>query len=514
MADFSENNKRIAKNTIALYIRMLFLLVVNLYATRVLLLALGIENFGIYNVVGGVVAMFSVLSQSLSSANSRFMNFEMGKGDFNKLKRVFSACLTIQIALSIVIAMIAEIVGYWFINYKMVISPDRIVAANWVLQFSIIAFCINLISVPYNAAIIAHEKMSAFAYISIYEGVAKLLICYLVIISPIDKLVAYSSLICAIQFSVRMIYTYYCRKNFKECYYYFSYDRPLLKELFSFAGWNFIGAAASVIRNQGGTILINLFGGPILNASRGIANQVNQAISGFSGNFMTAVKPQITKSYAAGNIDYMTSLVINSARFSFYLLLLLSLPIMINIDYILGIWLTSVPCKASLFVLLTIIFTIIESWSNPLIIAQLATGRVKYYQLVVGGLTFMNIPVSYLMMRLGFKVEVFFYISIILSFITLSARLLILQKDTGFKSYSFFYRVILNGVIVFTPSYLIPYSFSFAFNNSLMSFIILLIVCILSTLSSIIFIGLNSEERCKMKNKFINYFNSKKIEKI
>ena len=502
MADFSENNKRIAKNTIALYIRMLFLLGVNLFATRVVLQALGVDDYGIYNVVGGVVALFSILSQSLSTANSRFMNFEMGRGDFNKLKRVFSACLTIQIGLSIIIAIIAEIAGYWFINYKMVLPPERIIAANWVLQFSIISFCINLISVPYNAAIIAHEKMSAFAYISIYEGIAKLLVCYMVMISPIDKLVAYSFLICAVQFSVRMMYTHYCKKHFEECIYTISYDKPLLKELFSYSGWNFIGASASVIRNQGGTILINLFGGPALNAARGIANQINNAIFGFSGNFMTAVKPQITKSYAAGNIEYMTSLVNNSARFSFYLLLLLSLPIIINIDYILGIWLTSVPYKSSLFVVLTIIFTMVESWSNPLIIAQLATGRVKRYQIVVGGITLLNIPINYILLIQGCEIEIYFYVSIFLSFVTLIVRLVFLHNDVGFDVKEFIHRVVLRGVLVLAVAIFIPFVLSYMMRHSFLSFIVNVIVCLIYTGIIIFFLGFTKNDKKLVITKF------------
>lgn len=259
MGNSSENNKRIAKNTLLLYCRMLFLMVVSLYTSRVVLNALGVEDFGIYNVVGGVVATFSVLSGSLSTAISRFITYELGKQNQEKLNKIFSSAITIQAALACIIIMLAETIGLWFLNSKMNIPETRVEAANWVFQFSIFTFAINLISVPYNACIIAHEKMSAFAYISILEAIGKLSIVYLIVISPIDKLIFYAILMCVIALLIRITYGYYCKRHFCECAYHFIWDKQLLKQMFSFAGWNFIGAASGVLRDQGGNILINLF---------------------------------------------------------------------------------------------------------------------------------------------------------------------------------------------------------------------------------------------------------------
>lgn len=507
MSDKSSNNKRIAKNTLMLYIRMLFLMAVNLFTTRVVLQALGVEDYGIYNVVGGIVALFSILSHSLSSACSRFLNFEMGRNNYERLKDVFSTSVTIQVALSVIIAILCEIGGLWFLNNKMVIPTDRLIAANWVFHFSVLTFCVNLISVPYNAAIIAHEKMSAFAYISIYDGLARLFICYLVMVVPFDKLIVYAALIFLIQLSVRFIYTIYCNRHFEECRYHFTYNKSLMMELFSYAGWNFIGGAASVLRTQGGNIIINLFAGPSVNAARGVANQVNHAVSMFSTNFMTAVKPQITKSYAAGDISNMTTLVNQSARLSFYMLLLISMPLMINIDFILGLWLKAVPERTSIFVILTIIFTLIESYANPLMTAQFATGKVKNYQLVVGGLNLLNLPISYTLLRIGFSPETFLYVAIIISCIALAARLIMLKREFGFHSRQFCKSVLLNCAIVAVLSLLLPLFLSNYLNKGMFSFVILSVACILSGCIVIFFVGCDANERKMVVNKLVTVKN-------
>ena len=317
MSESSSNNKRIAKNTLLLYFRMLLTMVVSLYTSRVVLGALGVEDYGIYNVVGGVVAMFSMLSGSLSAAISRFITFELGTGNKEKLKRVFSSSVTIQMGLSAIILVLAETVGLWFLNNKMVIPESRMYAANWVFQLSLLTFVINLISIPYNAAIIAHERMSAFAYISIFEAVSKLVVAYCIVISPIDRLILYAIMLTTIAVIIRLIYGSYCKRKFEECTFHFIYDHDLLKQMFGFAGWNFIGASSALLRDQGGNIVINLFCGPAVNAARGIAVQVNTAIHSFVTNFMTALNPQITKSYAGADQKYLMTLLFQGARLSF-----------------------------------------------------------------------------------------------------------------------------------------------------------------------------------------------------
>ena len=501
MRNTSANNKRIAKNTLLLYFRMLFMMAVSLYTSRVVLNALGVEDFGIYNVVGGVVAMFSILSGSLSAAITRFITYELGTGNKENLKKIFSSSVTIQIGLAVLIILLAEAVGVWFLNVKMNIPDVRMVAANWVFQFSILTFAINLISVPYNASIIAHERMSAFAYISILEAIGKLVIAFLIVISPMDKLIFYAILMCAVALIVRLAYGAYCKRHFEECTYHFIFDKDLLKRMFSFAGWNFIGAISAVLRDQGGNVVINLFCGPAVNAARGIAFQVNNAISGFVTNFMTALNPQITKSYAAGDRDYMMTLIYQGARFSFYMLLLLSLPVLANTHYILGLWLKIVPDHAVLFVQLVLVFAMSESITNPLITAMLATGKIRNYQLVVGGLQMMNLPVSYLLLRMGMFPEVVIVVAIAISQCCLAARLVILRGMIGLSIRKYIKKVYMNVLIVTAIAAILPFLLSMKLEESFLNFVLLCFVAFICTGMTIYYLGCNKTERQFVLNK-------------
>lgn len=507
MITTSANNKRIAKNTLLLYIRMLFLMAVNLYTSRVVLNALGVEDFGIYNVVGGVVAMFSMLSGSLSAAITRFITYELGRGNQENLKRIFSSAVTIQIGLAILIILLAEAIGVWFLNVKMNIPDARIMAANWVFQFSILTFAINLISVPYNASIIAHERMSAFAYISILEALGKLAIAFLIVVSPMDKLIFYAILMCAVALIVRFAYGIYCKRHFEECTYHFIFDKDLLKRMFGFAGWNFIGATSAVLRDQGGNVVINLFCGPTVNAARGIAFQVNNAISGFVTNFMTALNPQITKSYAAGERDYMMTLIYQGARLSFYMLLLLSLPVLINTHYILELWLKAVPEHAVLFVQLVLVFAMSESISNPLITAMLATGRIRNYQLAVGGLQLMNLPVSYILLRMGMFPEVVIVVAIVISQCCLAARLLILRGMIGLSIRKYLKKVYINVFVVTALASVLPFLISRSLEESFMNFVLLSLVAVICTAVTIYYVGCNKTERQFVWNKLQTIIN-------
>lgn len=495
MATTAENNKRIAKNTLLLYFRMLFMMVISLYTSRVVLNTLGVEDYGIYNVVGGIVLMFNVISGSLSAAITRFITYELGKGDQEKLKRIFSSAVTIQLGLAVIIILLAEILGVWFLNTQMNISEPRMIAANWVFQFSIFTFAINLISVPYNAIIIAHEKMSAFAYISILEAVGKLTIAFLIMVSPIDKLIFYAFLMCTVALLIRLTYGTYCKRHFEECTYHFIFDKDLLKRMFNFAGWNFIGASSAVLRDQGGNIVINLFCGPIVNAARGIAFQVNNAICGFVTNFMTALNPQITKSYASGDKNYMMTLIFQGARLSFYMLLLLSLPVLTNTHYILTIWLKIVPDHAVLFVQLVLVFAMSESISNPLITAMLATGKIRNYQLIVGGLQMMNLPISYVLLRIGMFPEIVIVVAIAISQCCLAARLIMLRGMIGLSVKQYLKKVYFNVTIVAIFSAIIPSLISSMLEKSFWHFILLCLISVTCTSITIFYIGCNKGER-------------------
>lgn len=495
MSEISSNNKRIAKNTLLLYARMLMLMFIALFTSRVNLQSLGIVDYGIYNVVGGIVVMFSVLSGSLSAAISRFLTYELGKGDIEKLKCVFSSSVTIQFILSGIIVLLAETIGLWFLNEKMVIPPNRIIAANWVYQFSVLTFVLNLISIPYNAAIIAHERMSAFAYITIFEAIGKLLIAYVIFIVIFDKLICFSAMICIIGVIIRVIYGWYCKRHFKECSFQFMYDQSLFKKMFGFAGWNFLGASSDIFRDQGGNILINMFFGPSANAARGIAVQVNTAVIGFVKNFTTAINPQITKSYASGDREYMMNLVFQGARFSFYILLILSLPIIINTPYLLHLWLGNVPEHTENFVRLVLVFSLSETLSYTLITSMLATGNIKNYQLVVGGLALLNLPLCYLCFKFGAPIESIYVVAIVISVVCEAARLFMLRRMIKLPVKKFlnqvYFKVILVSVLAsFAPVALYLYS-----NGSIWLFILNCLVCLISSVFCILFVGCNSDER-------------------
>ena len=508
MDNYGHRGTKIARNTLMLYVRMLVLMLVGLYTSRVVLGALGEDDFGVYNVVGGVVSMFTIISGALNSAVSRFITFEMGKGSDAQLNKVYSTAVTIQLILAAVVVLLAEPLGLWFIDNKMTIDPSRIPAARWVLHFSLLAFVINLMSVPQMASITAHEHMSAYAYIGILDGLLRLGVAFLILCSPIDRLIFYAALMAGVVLTVRLAYGIYCRMHFEECRYRPVFDRPLIKEMFSFAGWNFIGVTSGVLRDHGGNILVNLFSGPAVNAARGVAVQLNGAVQGFVTNFMTAVNPQITKSYATGEKEYMFSLVRRSSRMSFFLLFLIALPVIFNADYLLSIWLKEVPEHSSLFVQLFLIFALSESFSNPMITAMLATGNIRNYQLVVGGIQLLNLPVSYVCLRMGAIPEVTVIVAIIISQICMWARLLMLSKATGFPVLPFLDEVYFSVIFkVVCGSLVVPLILEAAKPAGFVGFLVSASVCVLWSMFVIMTLGLHSDERKwlvnKIKEKFV-----------
>ena len=482
-------------------------MLVSLYTSRVILNALGVVDYGIYNVVGGVVTMFSMLSGSLSAAISRFLTFELGKKDNEMLNKVFSSSITIQVVIALIIVCLAETIGLWFLNEKLVLPDNRMIAANWCFHFSIATFIINLISVPYNAAIIAHEKMSAFAYISILEAIGKLSVAFsIAYVTSVDKLILYGGLIAFVGFLVFSVYMLYCKRNFTECHYHYIYDHDLLKQMFGFAGWNFIGSSASILRDQGGNIVINIFCGPAVNAARGIATKVNSVVTGFVQNFMTALNPQIIKNYADGNYAYMMSLINNGARYSYYLLLLLSLPILLNTHYILGLWLGIIPDHTVNFIQLILVFALHESLANPLITAMLATGNIRKYQICAGGLNLMNLPVSYILLRIGLVPEIVLIVAIFFSFSVQAVRLYLLKNMINLSIKNYLQVVYLNVITVTLLSVFLPLLLTQILKESFFHFFIASLVTIIWTLLIILVFGLENGERKALLKKMSFYW--------
>lgn len=501
-----ENTRRIAKNTLMLYGRMLFSMVVSLYTSRVVLNALGVEDYGIYNVVGGFVTMFSLISNSLSSAVSRFLTFELGRGDMERLKAIFSTSVLIHIALAAVIFILAETVGVWFLNTQMTIPAERLTAANWVFQASVVSFMFALFSVPYNASIVAHEHLSIFAYFSILDVVLRLAIVLFIAYVPFnaDKLIVYSLLLLAASVFSRQIYWLYCRRHFTECCVKWKFNRQYWKQMSSFAGWNFIGSTAGLLKDQGVNILLNLYLGPVVNAARGIAMAVNSAVSSFAGNFMTALNPQITKSYASDDKEYMFSLVERGARFSFYILLLLTLPIFFETEFILTIWLKQYPEHTVNFVRLVLVLTMCDAISNTLITLQSATGRIRNYQIAVGGTMMLNLPFSYLCLELGYAPEATLLVAIAVSICCLVLRLMFLRKTAGMPILSFIKGVCVKSGIVFITSAIVPFILSQSVDGGgWMHFCIITATCVACSLISIGMIGCTKSERRFIMQKVI-----------
>lgn len=500
-----QNNKRIAKNTILLYFRMIITMLVTLYTSRVVLKTLGVTDFGIYNVVGGIVAMFGFLNGSMSTTTQRYITFELGKGKFEELNKVFNTCQFILGLLSFIIILLAETIGLWFLYNKMQIPTDRINAAFWVFQSSIMATVVMLMSVPYNATIIAHERMSAFAYISILEVSLKLGMVYLLLVFSIDKLILYSFLMLGVQLLIRIIYTVYCRRHFKETKFNLCFDKRLILEMTNFTGWNLFGNVACIAFTQGLNILLNMFFGPVVNAARGISVQVQNAINQFSINFQMALNPQITKSYAAGDYRYMHKLIYRSSKFTFILLLLISLPVMMETQTILNLWLKDVPEYSSIFLRLMILTTIIDAVANPLMIAASATGKVRLYQSSIGGILLLILPISYIVLKLGGNPQSVFIVHIIICVIAFVARLFIIRPLVNLHIYDYLKEALFRCLMVMCGTIPLPIILKYILPDDLLSFLLVCTVCIVMATISSYFVGLDKTEKTFVKNKLNSF---------
>lgn len=510
MTDNSQNNKRIAKNTMFLYIRMIFTMGVALFTSRVILQTLGVEDYGIYSVVGGIITMFTFINGAMISATQRFLTFEIGKGNLPQLKKVFCTSLQIHALISLIIVLLGETVGLWFLYEELVIPAERMTAALWVYQCSIIAGVVNIMSVPYNADIIAHEKMSAFAYISIVEVTLKLAIVYMLFFTPWDKLITYAILILTVQLIIRFIYTHYCNKNFEESHYQHQIDKPLFKEMLDFAGWSFWGNLAVVLYTQGVNMMLNIFFGPIVNAARGIAVQVQTAVQQFVSNFQVALNPQITKTYATGQLAQMHSLMFRSARFSFFLLFMLTLPILLETEYILTLWLKTVPENAVIFTRWMIGISLIYTIANPCVVANQATGKVKVYQAVVGSILLMILPVSYVALKLGAPVYSVFIVHFCIEFIAQFARMYMLRKLINLPLSAYLRNIYFPVILVAGISCILPIYIHAQMSDGFVALFTVCTVSVASVAVTTLIIGLKKEERAFIIEKALRIFKLRK----
>lgn len=504
MTDTSQNNKRIAKNTIILYIRTLFVLAVKLYTSRLILYYLGVKDYGIYCIVGSFVAMFSLLNGALTTSIQRFLTYSLGENDLKKVSNVFSASLTILFALSFIIFLVAETIGLWYINNKLNIPSDRLIAANFVYQFSIITFVLEVITVPYNSVLTAYENFKAFAYFDILNNVLALLLVLSLKFISFDLLIYYGLGLLLIAILIRFLYSLYCHKYYEISHFHFIREKKLYKKLFTFSFYSFFGNMGSVIGEGGINIVINLFFGVTLNATRGISTQVSNAVGGFIRSFTTALNPQITKNYAEGNTERYVNLVFYSAKYSFLLLTLFLVPVMVNIKYILYLWLTDIPPYTEIFVQLMLLQSLIHILFNPITTVVNASGNIKVYQIGTFIILISNIIFIYLFYAWGFAAYVGIIVQCFVTFLQLIFSMIIMEKVTNIKALRFFSKVVIPDFVIFGLCLLLSMMLKYILDKYLLHPIASTIGSILITTLVCLYFGTDKIIRNKIFNLIKN----------
>ncbi len=502
----SENSRRIAKNTLALYFRMFLLMAIGLYTSRVVLNALGETDFGVYGAVGGVVSMCSLLTGSLASAISRFLTVELGKNDEGRLKDIFSTSVIVILLLAALVFVVAEPLGIWYVGNVMNLPPERLEAARWVFQFSLFTFAVNLMSVPYNAAIIAHERMTAYAYISVLEGVLNLAVALFVSYCSFDRLKCFSFLMFLSAAAVRFTYAVYCKRHFGECRVKLKLNKPIFGRMLSFAGWSFLGNGAYILNTQGINQLLNIFFGVSLNAAREVMSKVEMAVNRFVTNFITAINPQIMKSYAAGNYEYMYHLVCRGAKYSYFMLFVLALPLMLETPAILRLWLKDVPEYSVVFVRLSLATALCNSLGHTFLAAVNATGKVVRYQIwvsVVGALVF---PLSLVAFKAGCPPQTAFYIYFLVYFVLIFVRLFIVTRQIGMPKALFAKEVFLKIIPVTILSAVVPLLIMCELPPSIWRSLAVCVSSVLCVAVSIYLTGLTAGEKIFIARKLRNIF--------
>jgi len=498
------DNKRIAKNTILLYLRLLFSMAVSLYTSRVILNTLGIIDYGIYNVVGGIVSMFIFLNSAMVTSTQRYLTFELGKGNMQRLKEVFSSSIYIHVAISLAVVLLTETIGMWFFYEKMVIPSERMTAAMWVFQLSILNMVISIMSAPYTSAIVAHEHMGAFAVISIAEVLLKLLIVYLLVIGNVDKLILFAILCASVQLLIRFLYTYYCHRYFTETRHVYKPDKLLIKEMGSFAGWNIWGNLAAMLYGTGLNMLLNVFFGPVVNAARGVAVQVETAVANFSANFLMAVNPQITKLYAQGNLKEMHTLLFRASKFTCFLLFALSLPILLETETILSLWLKVVPDYTVPFLRLLLFIVIIDSVSRPLMTSAAATGNVKVYQSVIGGILLTIVPIAYIVLRYGGSPVSVYVVHLSVAVVAFITRLLIIRPMIHLSISEYVRKVILKCTLVCCVSFVLSFTFKTVIPSGVLWSLLTCMFSFIMVLGTTYVLGLTRSERAFVRTKCVS----------
>ena len=496
MPDTSSNTKRIAKNTMFLYFRMILIMLVQFYAVRITLKYLGVVDYGIYNLVGGVTSLFSFLTHTMTSASQRFFAYDIGKGDYSKLKITFDSVLVIFIVLGLLSMLLLEVLGILLIDYKLVIPDDRMYAAKVVFHVSVLTLLITILTLPFNSLIIAHEDMKTFAVVSIIESVLKLVIVYCLVIVDTDKLILYSILFCGVQILISTVYIYICFNRYEECDKKIDYEKKITKQIIPFMSWNLIGGVSSMLFSHGLTILINIFFGPIANTSKAISDKLNHTLNSFVSNYMVATQPQIVKTYANNEFNAMHSLIYLSSRISFYLIMVFTLPVMFNTSSILLIWLGETDNLTVNMIRLIFIFSMIGSLETPINYSIRATGDIKKYQIYVGLITLGVLPLAYLFFSVGLPAFYGYVALIVVYGFAFIVRLYFLKEQVGISCNDYIKNIIMR----ILPSVFVSVIFSFFTmyiikDKSILFSLLRIFVVFFVSLLTVILIGLNRQER-------------------
>ncbi|MCM1309957.1 MAG: lipopolysaccharide biosynthesis protein [Bacteroides sp.] len=499
---FADNNKRVARNTLYLYFRMIIVILVNLYVTRVVLEQLGVSDFGVYSAVGGLVTVFTFISNSMIGSTQRFLTFELGRNNLTRLNEVFCTAISIHLGLAIAIALLCETAGVWFLNSYMNIPPGQMTAANIVLQFSIFTLFINIIQVPYNSLIIAHEHMHVYAWISLLEAAFKIGIAFALTIFAGGKLIIYAALIFLSQLIIRLIYGFYCRINFQECRYHLFIDRKLIREMASFAGWNMLMSLGWILKTHGSNVLLNVVFGPAINAAQAIATQVKSAVMGFVQNMTLAVSPQITKYYAAGELNQMQTLTFYGLKYSYLLLLVLALPISLNVNFLLGLWLGDVPPYTAIFLVFTLFESLVNTlFDTPLMNSLAATGNIRRNSIWESAVIFLIIPVSYMVFKLGAPPQALYLVSVAILLIAGIVRFYFCHLQLGYSAVRFLKSVILPAAITTCAALPVPLlALHFLPSTNLLSFIANVAISAVCVIAAAWLTALNREEKASLIN--------------
>ena len=497
----SSSNKRIAKNTAFLYARMLVVMVVSFYTSRVILQVLGASDYGVYGVVGGIVTIMQFLNGALSASTSRFLTFELGRGNLAELKKTFSASLGLHIIVSLLVLFLGETLGIWLLYEKLSIPEGRLLAAFWVLQFSIITTMISFTQVPYNASLIAHENLTIYAYVGLYEAFSKLAIVYLIAVSQVDKLILYAFLIMANTVLIQLFYRYYSKKRYEECDFYLVKDREIYKKLLSYSGWDLFGGLAVVCQSQGINIVLNIFFGPIVNAARAVATQVQSAVKLFVTNFLTAARPQVVKYYAEGNKEEMFTLTLRSAKFAYLLMLALVIPICFEIDFILKIWLGSnIPDGTQIFIIIILITCLVETFHSASLMAYHAIGKIKLGNIIGGSLMILALPISYFVLKTGAPAYSAFFVLLAVNSLQMIWGWVIIHKYEKFSYSELVKDVFLPSFVITAISLVAPVSIHYYFEQGWGRLIVLVFSTEIVIAISTYYIALNREARLRIRS--------------